>query len=170
MKIAFSEIMSGGTHRVIRDSGWSNSSGVMFKQAPKADLFFLLTDDLTVELKGTLSAIIDAQCSRCGCTTFSEVDETFYYTFRLEEDGTHELEELECRDEDIETVYLDRPEILIDEILLEQLILSIPEKLLCSEQCKGICPGCGALLNTEQCKCDDNLADSPFAVLKHLKK
>ncbi len=170
MKIVFSDIVPGGIRRIIRDNGWSKGSGVEFKQPPEADISLLLTDEVSVELKGKLNAIIDGQCSRCGCATFCEVDEEFYYTFRLEKDGTHDLEELECRDEDIETVYLDNPEISIDEILLEQLILSIPEKLLCGKQCKGICPGCGALLNIEQCNCDDNVANSPFAVLKNLKK
>ena len=170
MKIVFSDIQPGGLHRIVRDSGWSKNSGVEFRQLPEAELTLLLTDEVTVELQGKLSAIINAQCSRCGCATFSEVDETFNYTFRLEKDSAHDLEELECRDEDIETVYIDTPEISLDEILLEQLILAIPEKQLCSKQCKGICSGCGALLNTEQCRCDTNFVDSPFAVLKHLKK
>jgi uncharacterized protein len=170
MKIVFSDIMPGGIRRVIKDSGWAKDSGVEFQQPPEVSLSLILADEVTAELKGELNAIIDAQCSRCGCTTFFEVDEKFNYTFRLGKDGRHDVEDLECREEDIETVYLDKPEISIDEILLEQLILSIPEKLLCSKQCKGICPGCGALLTTEQCRCDANLTDSPFAVLKHLKK
>ena len=127
-------------------------------------------DDVTAMLKGSLNAVIDSLCSRCGCAISFEVDEIFDYTFRLEKDKAHALEEIECSDEDIETVHLDKPEVSIDEVLLEQLILSIPEKLLCSKNCKGICPGCGVLLNTEQCTCDDGLVDSPFAVLKHLKK
>jgi uncharacterized metal-binding protein YceD (DUF177 family) len=127
MKIVFSEITPGGIRRIIRDSDWSKPSGVVFQRPPEAELFFFLIDEVSVELKGKLNAIIVGQCSRCGCATFSEVDENFYYTFRLEKDSAHELEELECRDEDVETVYLDKPEISIDEILLEQLILSIPE-------------------------------------------
>lgn len=170
MKIAFSDILPGGIRRIIRDSGWSKDSGVEFQQPPEVELSLLLLDEVTVDLTGKLNAIIEAQCSRCGCATFSEVDEDFFYTFRLGKDSTHDLEELECGDEDIETVYIDKPEISIDEILLEQLILSIPEKLLCTKQCRGICPGCGALLNSEQCNCDIDLTDSPFAVLKHLKK
>lgn len=170
MKIVFSDISPEGICRIVKDCGWSKTSGVVFRQPPEADLSLFLTDEVTVELKGRLNAIIDSQCSRCGCDTFFEVDESFHYTFRLEKDGVHQLEEMECRDEDIETVYIEKPEISIDGILREQLILSIPEKLVCNNKCKGICQGCGALLNTEQCNCDDSLDDSPFAVLKHLKK
>ena len=170
MKIVFSDIAPEGIHRIIKESGWAKSSGVLFRQSPQADMSLYLIDEITAELKGELKAILDIPCSRCGCQTSYEVDEIFSYTFRVEKDGAHDLEELECRDEDIETVYLEKSEIIIDEILLEQLILSIPEKLLCSKECKGICPGCGASLNTEQCNCDDDLSDSPFAVLKHLKK
>ena len=41
----------------------------------------------------------------------------------------------------------------LGEEIRQELILSIPPKILCKKDCKGICPQCGANLNKEQCKC-----------------
>jgi uncharacterized protein len=40
-----------------------------------------------------------------------------------------------------------------DEDLRELLLLETPTVFLCSETCKGLCPGCGTNLNTETCSC-----------------
>jgi uncharacterized protein len=45
----------------------------------------------------------------------------------------------------------------------------LPVKMLCSQDCKGICPGCGANLNEEVCGCKANSRQSPFAKLKIIK-
>ena len=170
MKIIFSDIPPEGIQITLKDTGWSSDSGVEFKQSPWADITLLLTDKVTAVLEGNLKATINIPCSRCGNMTLQTVDEKFSYTFRLGEEQSHDLEELECSNEDIETLYLEKPEVNIDEVLREQLILSIPDKTLCSRKCKGICPGCGAQLNDERCSCDEDFTDSPFAALKKLKK
>lgn len=41
----------------------------------------------------------------------------------------------------------------IGEDIRQEMILSIPQRVLCSKDCKGICAGCGVNLNTEKCKC-----------------
>ena len=49
---------------------------------------------------------------------------------------------------------LDKDEQLdLDELMGEVFILNLDTKNLCSEDCKGICPGCGADLNKEACRC-----------------
>lgn len=56
----------------------------------------------------------------------------------------------------------------LSELLREEAILLVPEKRLCSEDCKGICPGCGASLNTEECRCSGT-TDMRWEALKILK-
>ena len=41
----------------------------------------------------------------------------------------------------------------LGEDIRQELILNAPPRMLCKEDCKGICPGCGANLNLEKCKC-----------------
>ena len=41
----------------------------------------------------------------------------------------------------------------LDEDIRQEVLLNLPPRVLCKEDCKGICPGCGADLNNEACKC-----------------
>ncbi|MBL8013958.1 MAG: DUF177 domain-containing protein [Candidatus Omnitrophica bacterium] len=41
----------------------------------------------------------------------------------------------------------------VGEEIRQEMILNIPQRVLCSKDCKGICAGCGANLNIEKCKC-----------------
>ena len=41
----------------------------------------------------------------------------------------------------------------LDEDIRQEVLLNLPPRVLCKEDCKGICPGCGADLNNEKCKC-----------------
>lgn len=44
-------------------------------------------------------------------------------------------------------------EIDLTEALREEILLSLPFRKVCNEECKGLCPGCGVNLNKEKCKC-----------------
>ncbi|MEM4409879.1 MAG: DUF177 domain-containing protein, partial [Candidatus Caldarchaeum sp.] len=60
-------------------------------------------------------------------------------------------------------------EIEIDDYLREVVALGLPMKVLCREDCKGLCPLCGANLNLGECSCPDKGTYSRFEVLKGLK-
>lgn len=59
--------------------------------------------------------------------------------------------------------------LVLEDVLREQVLLSLPEKTLCRADCKGICPGCGRNLNTESCRCEAVLADSRWSALSDLR-
>ena len=54
-------------------------------------------------------------------------------------------------DDDI--VLLESDEVDVTELARDAFILDMDTKFLCSEDCKGLCPGCGADLNCESCRC-----------------
>lgn len=170
MILSFGDITPCGVHRIIKDAGWASDSGLVFQKKPEAEVTIKLQNATTATLRGSLDAVVDSCCCRCGVTTTFTVREKFNYIFKVEQDQTHFLEDVECDTDDIETVYVDRPEIHLEEVLREQLFLAVPEKLLCDQECRGVCQGCGASLNLHNCTCDGTQADSPFAVLKQLKK
>jgi uncharacterized protein len=47
--------------------------------------------------------------------------------------------------------------------------LSIPLKVLCKDDCKGLCPRCGINLNDTSCSCDTTDTDPRWAPLSKLK-
>ena len=52
-----------------------------------------------------------------------------------------------------EIVYYDEDTLKLEEIVSQQMYLEVPDKLLCREDCKGLCPTCGADLNEGACGC-----------------
>ena len=56
------------------------------------------------------------------------------------------------------------------DVLAEQVNLALPMKVICSSDCRGLCPHCGANLNNEECRCEKNGADPRMAPLARLKQ
>ncbi len=55
------------------------------------------------------------------------------------------------------------------DVLREEIWLAWPQRVLCSPECRGLCPHCGADLNRASCGCDMDDDAHPFAALKKLK-
>lgn len=70
--------------------------------------------------------------------------------------------------EDMYTVMLDSKKLDIEKLISELIYLNLPTKVLCKEDCRGICPKCGKNLNYESCDCETEPADIRFHVLKNM--
>ena len=57
--------------------------------------------------------------------------------------------------------------VALKELVLSDLLLNLPMKHLCREDCKGLCPGCGVNLNREPCRCKKQV-DPRWAALEQL--
>ncbi|MBQ7608415.1 MAG: DUF177 domain-containing protein [Desulfovibrionaceae bacterium] len=57
----------------------------------------------------------------------------------------------------------------IGALLWEEFLLALPEKPLCSETCKGLCPHCGQNLNTGPCACQKDEGDPRLAVFRTMR-
>ena len=126
-------------------------------------------DEDVFSLDGSLKAAVITNCDRCGNRVELNVDQSFFYQLRLE-DEPQMASEYNCTDEDCEVVYLSEPVIESSDILKEQLVLALPTYCLCGDKCKGLCDRCGINLNEKQCKCKETNENSPFAILKNLQK
>jgi len=71
-------------------------------------------------------------------------------------------------DEEGEIIYYTDEKLDLTEEIITMVYLSLPMKPLCKEDCKGICPQCGANLNVQECNCIAEDIDPRFAVLKDL--
>lgn len=122
-----------------------------------------------IRIQGMLQGVLQINCHRClsPClwTLEEPVDISLFNATEAPGD-----EELELEAEELDFEYFDGEVIQIDELIAEQIFLALPFKVLCSESCKGICPGCGANLNEELCRCSADAKDNPFARLTELKE
>ncbi len=103
-----------------------------------------------VIVEGDLSATVLPKCSRCLKEFRSVVDKHLRESIVL---GEPPAGETELTSEDIEIEYLSGDEIDTLDVLTEQIALEAKVKPLCSPQCKGLCPKCGADLNQGDCNC-----------------
>ncbi len=78
-------------------------------------------------------------------------------------------EELELSRGDLENDTYRDGIVDLSEILREQIMLSLPSSIYCSEKCRGLCPGCGVNLNKEDCRCKEEKISPHFAALKNWK-
>jgi len=70
-------------------------------------------------------------------------------------------------DDEIEdAIYYEGDEVNLTDDIINAIVLSLPMKPLCSENCKGICPHCGVNLNVEKCNCKEENIDPRLAILK----
>jgi uncharacterized protein len=78
--------------------------------------------------------------------------------------GEHELQE-----EDLGVVRVEGEVLETEPLIAEQVLLSLPVKPLCRPDCAGLCPGCGADLNHEPCRCESKPTDPRWAALAALR-
>ncbi len=108
-------------------------------------------------VQGTIQTEIITTCGRCL--------EEFNYPLNLEYEDEWVLRSL-ASEEQKETAFLfDKDEIEIKDRILEQIVLALPMKFICSIDCQGLCPSCGVNRNLGKCECLDKEVDSRFAEL-----
>lgn len=96
-----------------------------------------------VSLEANVKFTIDTLCDRCAAPVKKEMKLCFEHTLvsKLNDDDNCELYL-------VEDMHFN-----LDELIREDILLSLPTKILCREDCKGLCLYCGANLNEEKCDC-----------------
>lgn len=121
-----------------------------------------------IRIEGSIKGMLQVNCHRCLSPSPWPLDEKVD-VFLVEKGEEPEEEEVELQAEEMDYEFFDGEVIDIDHLVAEQIFLALPFKVLCSENCLGLCPRCGANLNDEPCRCERNMKDSPFAALERLK-
>ena len=73
-------------------------------------------------------------------------------------------------DDDGELKQVKHFKLVLDDLVSEDLIISVPSKNLCRDDCRGLCRNCGINLNTQSCACQSNKIDNRFKILEQLKQ
>ncbi len=113
-----------------------------------------------LNLTATLTTNLHLTCDRCG--------ESFQREKVVKVDSlVADHLDNEISEDNDEILLLDGNELDLDDALTTAFILNMDTKILCREDCKGLCAGCGANLNYESCRCRREV-DPRFAVLASL--
>jgi uncharacterized protein len=132
-----------------------------------------LKDDVTViasayqtgesyALSGKIKTRLELTCDRCLKS----------YDFPIEQDFEviYTSEEMVDRDDHIMYLPPQDVEINLKPYVYDTILLNFPFKKVCSEDCKGLCAGCGVNLNESTCTCSKDKIDPRWESLKELKK
>jgi uncharacterized protein len=122
-----------------------------------------------IRLQGDLATTLELPCARCLDPVRQDVARTFDLLYRpLGTDAGNE--ELSVTAAEAEIGYYQGEGVLLEDALREQVLLSVPLKVVCREDCKGLCPSCGKNRNTDPCSCAPVVGDPRWAALKDLRE
>ncbi len=121
-----------------------------------------------IRIKGKLDTSLEVPCARCLDPVVHDVKRAFDLLYRpLGVDSGHA--ELSVTDAEAEIGYYEGQGLLLEDTLREQVLLALPLKTICREDCKGLCAHCGKNLNENQCSCVDEVEDPRWSALKDLR-
>ncbi len=119
----------------------------------------------TLFLTGTVSARVKMECARCLECFQTDLQSEFELIFRRKRPVAGNKPEVELSKEDLITFEYEGEVIDLHDRIRETILLAIPIKPLCSQQCRGLCPICGQNLNEGECGCQQRLSSSKFSEL-----
>lgn len=104
---------------------------------------------------------LDLDCDRC----LSNYNDAFHYDF-----DQIIVNSLANDTDNDDYIVIEDFKLDVDELVLSDILLNLPSKLLCDEDCQGLCPKCGVNLNDNSCDCTLKEVDPRLAVLGDLLK
>ncbi len=118
---------------------------------------------------GRLTGKLRLVCDRCLETYTFSVNRDFRLSLWRSVPPESARDETELKKDELAVGFIAAEKIDLDDIIREQIYLSLPMKLLCKNGCAGLCARCGANQNMETCKCSGNSGHPAFLKLKELK-
>ena len=121
-----------------------------------------------IRLKGSFSGKFQVPCARCVEPVEIHLAAEFDLIFRPAEADSEPLERSITAPE-TEIGYYLKDSLLLEDVLREQVLLSLPVRTLCKPDCKGLCPRCGENRNSTACACEEGPSDPRWEALAGLR-
>jgi uncharacterized protein len=126
----------------------------------------LIVKDIRID--GTLGTRVQMACARCLEPVLQDVVHKFDLLYRPQ--GTDAgREELSVTSAEAEVSYYQGEGLRLEDVLQEQVLLALPLKAICRDDCRGLCPHCGKNLNQERCACTEPVEDPRWLALKDIR-
>jgi uncharacterized protein len=119
--------------------------------------------------EGSFWGRFEGCCSRCLAHYSFDLEKSFDIVL-VPDPARPERKVEELRREELGLSYYSGDMIELAPLIEEQVLLALPTRPLCREDCRGLCGGCGVNLNVEDCACDPAApSESHFAIFRTLK-
>jgi uncharacterized protein len=122
-----------------------------------------------IRVWGELHTRLELVCARCLEPVSEEVSREFDLFYRPAQEQPA-AEEVRLKDDDTAVGFFQGSGLFLADVLAEQILLAIPMKVICRSDCRGLCPQCGANLNSEPCRCEARGTDPRLAPLARLRQ
>ena len=121
-----------------------------------------------IRLRGKYEGGFEIPCARCLTAVAQVLKGQFDLLFRpLGADKG--APDRAINTSETEIGYYQEDSLVLEDVLREQVLLSLPARTLCRQDCKGLCPHCGRDLNSESCTCDAAPSDPRWSALSDLR-
>ena len=122
-----------------------------------------------IRIAGNFSTRVELLCARCLEPIARDVANQFELLYRpLGADAGKEA--LSVTTAEAEIGYYHGEGLLLEDVLREQVLLALPLRAICCDDCKGLCPHCGKNLNLEQCNCAEPVDNPRWSALKEIRE
>jgi len=121
-----------------------------------------------IRINGGLATRVQLACARCLEPIVQNVKHEFDLLYRPQ-GADAGREELSVTAAEAGVSYYQGKGLLLEDVLQEQVMLALPVKAICRDDCRGLCPHCGRNLNVEQCSCAEPLEDPRWSALKDIR-
>ncbi|NWG12108.1 MAG: DUF177 domain-containing protein [Acidobacteria bacterium] len=132
--------------------------------------FILTHKDRDLHVDGSVKTILRCRCARCASEFRREIVARFELSYAPHPGNIKENEEIELKYEDMDIGFYDGVRLDVDLMVAEQIELSLPMKLVCRDECRGLCYRCGRDLNDGPCGCAQEERDARLSVLLEFRK
>ena len=141
------------------------SEGADFSKPVEVELVLRKSED-SFYCTGQAKTDVRLECSRCLEPYLYSLETKLDFYVRVEKDRI----KIEYQDQAEPLVFPGNQIFSIDNLIKEAILLNLPLKPLCSENCKGLCSVCGTNLNISSCNCKKEKLDPRWEKLRNLKK
>ncbi len=147
------------------------AEGVLDLAAPVKTYLRAMFVSGMIEVEGQVETSVRLSCGRCLKPLELPVASEFSLTFtrHLPDVEGEDEDDFELSAEDMGLILFEGDEIDLREAVQEQIVMALPLRALCRDECKGLCPKCGADLNEADCGCQRENFNLKFAALKDFK-
>ena len=121
-----------------------------------------------IRLKGSFAGKFQVPCARCVEPVEIPLSAEFDLIFRPAQADSEPLERSITAPE-TEIGYYQKDSLSLEDVLREQVLLTLPVRTLCKPDCKGLCPRCGENRNSTACTCEEGPVDPRWEALAGLR-